>query len=329
MTFYYKNVYLCDTATVTGPFEKDGPLRDYFDKTYDDLYIGEKSFEKGEIKLVRDSLVMLLKKIGLTKYDIDLVIGSDLLNQITASTYGCYSVGKGFIGVYSACSGSVLELIIASNFIESGFISNSICVVSSHNMTSEKQFRYPTEYGSIRKKTSTFTSTGAASVFLSNKKSDIRIECATLGQIMDYSQNDPNDMGRVMAPSAINTLVKHFEETGRTPQYYDLILTGDLGMYGMGIVKDYLVEKYNIVLDNYNDCGVMLYNLNTQNDIKAGGSGIVCSALVVYSYIIDLMKTKKLKRVLFLATGALFSPISVYQKENINSICHAVSLEVV
>ena len=329
MTFYYKNVYLCDTATVTGPFEKDGPLRDYFDKTYDDLYIGEKSFEKGEIKLVRDSLVLLLKKIGLTKYDIDLVIGSDLLNQITASTYGCYSVGKGFIGVYSACSGSVLELIIASNFIESGFISNSICVVSSHNMTSEKQFRYPTEYGSIRKKTSTFTSTGAASVFLSNKKSNIRIECATLGQIMDYSQNDPNDMGRVMAPSAINTLVKHFEETGRTPQYYDLILTGDLGMYGMGIVKDYLVEKYNIVLDNYNDCGVMLYNLNTQNDIKAGGSGIVCSALVVYSYIIDLMKTKKLKRVLFLATGALFSPISVYQKENINSICHAVSLEVV
>ena len=329
MTFYYKNVYLCDTATITGPFEKDGPLRDYFDKTYDDLYIGEKSFEKGEIKLVKDSLVMLLKKIGLTKYDIDLVIGSDLLNQITASTYGCYSVGKGFIGVYSACSGSVLELIIASNFIESGFINNAICVVSSHNMTSEKQFRYPTEYGSIRKKTSTFTSTGAASCFLSNKKSDIRIECATLGQIMDYSQNDPNDMGRVMAPSAINTLVKHFEETGRTPKDYDLILTGDLGMYGMGIVKDYLVEKYNIVLDNYNDCGVMLYNLNTQNDINAGGSGIVCSPLVVYSYIFDLMKAKKLKRVLFLATGALFSPISVYQKENINSICHAVSLEVV
>ena len=329
MTFYYKNVYINNTSTVVGPYEKKGPLNGYFDKKYDDLYIGEKSFEKGEIKLVRDSLVILLKKIGLTKYDIDLVIGSDLLNQITASTYGCYSVGKGFIGVYSACSGSVLELIIASNFIESGFINNAICVVSSHNMTSEKQFRYPTEYGSIRKKTSTFTSTGAASCFLSNKKSDIRIECATLGQIMDYSQNDPNDMGRVMAPSAINTLVKHFEETGRTPKDYDLILTGDLGMYGMGIVKDYLVEKYNIVLDNYNDCGVMLYNLNTQNDINAGGSGIVCSPLVVYSYIFDLMKAKKLKRVLFLATGALFSPISVYQKENINSICHAVSLEVI
>ena len=329
MTFYYKNVYINNTSTVVGPYEKKGPLNGYFDKKYDDLYIGEKSFEKGEIKLVRDSLVILLKKIGLTKYDIDLVIGSDLLNQITASTYGCYSVGKGFIGVYSACSGSVLELIIAANFIESRAINNSICVVSSHNMTSERQFRYPVEYGNIKKKSSTFTSTGAAACFLSGYKSGIRVECATLGQIIDYSQNDANDMGRVMAPSAINTLVKHFEETGRDPNYYDLILTGDLGMYGMGIVKDYLIEKYNIVLDNYNDCGVMLYDLNKQNEIKAGGSGVVCSPLVVYSYIFDMMKKKKIKRVLFLATGALFSPISVYQKENINSICHAVSLEVI
>ena len=328
MTFSYKNVYLKDTSTVVGPYEKNGPLHDYFDKTYDDLYIGEKSFEKGEIKLVRDSIVVLLKKMGITKYDIDLVLGSDLMNQITASTYGCYSVGKGFIGVYGACSGSVLELIIASNFIESKAINNALCVVSSHNMTSERQYRYPVEYGNIRKKSSTFTSTGAASCFLSREKSSVRVECATLGEIVDYSQNDPNDMGRVMAPSAISTLVKHFEETKRTPEYYDLILTGDLGIYGKEIVKDYLVDRYGITLNNYNDCGTILYDLDT-DEINAGGSGVVCSPLVVYSYIFDMMKKKKIKRVLFLATGALFSPISVYQKENINSICHAVSLEVV
>ena len=319
MTFSYKNVYLKDTSTVVGPYEKNGPLHDYFDKTYDDLYIGEKSFEKGEIKLVRDSIVVLLKKMGITKYDIDLVLGSDLMNQITASTYGCYSVGKGFIGVYGACSGSVLELIIASNFIESKAINNALCVVSSHNMTSERQYRYPVEYGNIRKKSSTFTSTGAASCFLSREKSSVRVECATLGEIVDYSQNDPNDMGRVMAPSAISTLVKHFEETKRT---------GDLGIYGKEIVKDYLVDRYGITLNNYNDCGTILYDLDT-DEINAGGSGVVCSPLVVYSYIFDMMKKKKIKRVLFLATGALFSPISVYQKENINSICHAVSLEVV
>ena len=328
MTFSYKNVYLKDTSTVVGPYEKNGPLHDYFDKTYDDLYIGEKSFEKGEIKLVRDSIVILLKKMGITKYDIDLVLGSDLMNQITASTYGCYSVGKGFIGVYGACSGSVLELIIASNFIESKAINNALCVVSSHNMTSERQYRYPVEYGNIRKKSSTFTSTGAASCFLSREKSSVRVECATLGEIVDYSQNDPNDMGRVMAPSAISTLVKHFEETKRSPEYYDLILTGDLGIYGKEIVKDYLVDRYGITLNNYNDCGTILYDLDT-DEINAGGSGVVCSPLVVYSYIFDMMKKKKIKRVLFLATGALFSPISVYQKENINSICHAVSLEVV
>ena len=328
MTFSYKNVYLKDTSTVVGPYEKNGPLCDYFDKTYDDLYIGEKSFEKGEIKLVRDSIVILLKKMGITKYDIDLVLGSDLMNQITASTYGCYSVGKGFIGVYGACSGSVLELIIASNFIESKAINNALCVVSSHNMTSERQYRYPVEYGNIRKKSSTFTSTGAASCFLSREKSSVRVECATLGEIVDYSQNDPNDMGRVMAPSAISTLVKHFEETKRSPEYYDLILTGDLGIYGKEIVKDYLVDRYGITLNNYNDCGTILYDLDT-DEINAGGSGVVCSPLVVYSYIFDMMKKKKIKRVLFLATGALFSPISVYQKENINSICHAISLEVV
>lgn len=328
MTFSYKNVYINNTSTVVGPYEKNGPLRDYFDRAYDDLYIGEKSFEKGEIKLVRDSIVILLKKMGITKYDIDLVLGSDLMNQITASTYGCYSVGKGFIGVYGACSGSVLELIIASNFIESKAINNALCVVSSHNMTSERQYRYPVEYGNIRKKSSTFTSTGAASCFLSREKSSVRVECATLGEIVDYSQNDPNDMGRVMAPSAISTLVKHFDETKRTPEYYDLILTGDLGIYGKEIVKDYLVDRYGITLNNYNDCGTILYDLDT-DEINAGGSGVVCSPLVVYSYIFDMMKKKKLRRVLFLATGALFSPISIYQKENINSICHAVSLEVV
>lgn len=330
MTFYYNNVYLEDTATVCGPYEKEGPLRKYFDKTYDDLYFGEKSFEKAEIKLVRDALVLIMKKVGITKKEIDLVIGGDLLNQITASTYGSCSVGKSFIGVYGACSSSVLGLIIASNFIEAGFVSNALCFVSSHNMSSEKQFRYPTEYGAPRPNSATFTATGAAASFLTREEMPVRVECATLGKIIDYEQNDPNDMGRVMAPAAIDTLVTHFEETGRNPSYYDMIVTGDLGVYGKEIVKEYLFKNYEIDLsDIYNDCGVMLYDLEKQKEIKAGGSGPVCSALVVYSYLYSLLKKKKVKRILFLATGALFSPVLVYQKENINSICHAVSLEVV
>lgn len=329
MTFKYKNVYIDETSTICGPYEKNGPLRRYFDKTYDDLYFGEKSWEKAEIKLVKDALVMLMKKSGVNKSSIDLVIGGDLLNQITASTYGANGVGKSFIGVYGACSSSVLGMIIGANFIEGKFIDNCACLVSSHNMSSEKQFRYPTEYGAPRPSSATFTATGAACCLISNGKSDVRVESATLGKIIDFEQNDPNDMGRVMAPSAIDTLVRHFEETGRNPKYYDLIVTGDLGKYGKEIVRDYLLNTYDLDLgNNYNDCGVMLYDLNEQKEVKAGGSGPVCSALVVYSYIYHMMKEKKLKRVLFLATGALFSPILVYQKENINSICHAISLEV-
>lgn len=328
MTFYYKNVYLEETATITGPYEKKGPLRNYFDKTYDDLYMGEKSFEKAEIKLVKDSLVMLMKKSGINKKEVDLVVGGDLLNQITASTYGSYGVGNGFIGIYGACSSSVLGMIIAANSIESNFINNAICLVSSHNMTSEKQFRYPTEYGAPRPKTATFTATGAACSYLTNEESDVRVECATLGRIIDYEQKDPNDMGKAMAPAAIDTLLRHFQETGRTADYYDLILTGDLGIYGKEIFKDYLFKQYKIKLINYNDCGVMLYDLEKQK-VLAGASGPVCSALVTYSFIFNQLKKKKLKRVLLLATGALFSPIMLYQKESINSICHAISLEVI
>ena len=328
MTFYYKNVYINNTSCVTGPYEKKGPLGDYFDRSYKDLYCGEKSFEKGEIRLVKDSLNILLRKSNMSKENIDLVVGGDLLNQITASTYGSVGIGD-FIGIYGACSSSVLGIIIISNFIENGFISNGISLVSSHNMTSEKQFRYPTEYGAPRPLSSTFTSTGAASCLLSNQKSKIKVECATLGRIVDYLENDPNNMGRVMAPSAIDTLVRHLKDTGRDSSYYDLILTGDLGKYGKEIVKDYMREEYNIELTNYDDCGCLLYDFEKQKEVHAGGSGPVCSALVVYSYIYDLLKKKKLKRILFLATGALFSPLLLYQKENINSICHAISLEVV
>ena len=330
MTFKYKNVYLQNTATVCGPYEKNGPLKKYFDKSYDDLYFGEDSWEKAEIKLVRDALVMILKKSGYEKEEIDLVIGGDLLNQITASTYGTCGVGNSFVGIYGACSSSVLGMIIGSCFIQGDFVNNCLCMVSSHNMSSEKQFRYPTEYGAPRPNSATFTSTGAGVSLLTNEKSGVRVECATLGRVIDYEQNDANDMGRVMAPSVIDTLTKHLEETGRSADYYDLIVTGDLGKYGMEIVRDYLNNYCNIKLgDNYNDCGVMLYDLEKQVEIKAGGSGPVCSALVVYGYIYNMLKKKKLKRVLVLATGALFSPILLYQKENINSICHAISLEAV
>ena len=330
MTFNYKNVYIREGVTVAGPFEKNGPLKKYFDKTYDDFYFGEKSFEKAEIKLVKDALVLLLRKTGFKKEDIELTIGGDLLNQITASTYGTYSVGDSFIGIYGACSTSVLGMIIASNFIDDKRVKNACLVVSSHNLSSEKQFRNPIEYGAPRPSSATFTATGGAACLLTNEKSSIRADCATLGKIVDYNQNDVKDMGRVMAPAACETLLTHCKETGRSVDDYDLILTGDLGIYGKALLEDYMFNVHDIDLsNNYNDCGVMLYDLKEQEEVNAGGSGPVCSALVNFSYIFDQLKKKKLKRVLLIATGALFSPTMVFQKENIKSIAHAISLEAV
>ena len=195
-------------------------------------------------------------------------------------------------------------------------------------MSSEKQFRNPTEYGAPKPKTSTFTSTGGASVLLSNTKSKIKVESATIGKISDMGITDPFNMGAVMAPAAADTIYQHLKDTNRTPDYYDLILTGDLGMYGKEILIDYMHQEYNLdISNNYDDCGTMLYDLKEQKEVMSGGSGPVCSALVNYSYIFKKIEKGELKKVLFVATGALFSPTLVYQKQNILSTAHAVSLE--
>ncbi len=330
MTFTYDDVYVQDTATIAGPYEKKGPLKKYFDKTFDDLYFGENSWEKAEIKTVKESLKLLHKKVGLKRKEVDVILGGDLLNQITATTYGAYNFSKCFLGLYGACSTSVEAMILGSVLIDSQKVSNAIVTVSSHNMAAEKQFRNPTEYGAPKPKSATFTATGSASLLLTHEKTDIKVESSTIGQMIDFCQNDPNDMGKVMAPAAIDTIKRHLKDLNRKPDYYDLIVTGDLGLYGKEIVKDYMLEEYNIDLsNNYNDCGVMLYDLQEQEECLAGGSGPVCSALVAFGYIFHEMKKKNLKRVLIVATGALFSPTMVYQKENIYSIANAISLEVV
>lgn len=328
MTGKFNNVYVKDTALVAGRLEKEGNLGEYFDKSYDDFTI-DKSVELSEVKMNKDVLKIILKKIKLKKEEIDLLVGGDLLNQICATSYGVAYYNRPFLGVFSACATSMESIIVASSFLENNYISRAICFTSSHNLASEKQFRNPIEYGYTKPKTATFTSTGAGAIMLTNEKSDVKISDFTVGRIVDLKQNDPNNMGAVMAPAAADTIFNHLKNLEITPDYYDLILTGDLGIYGKEILKDYMKQKYNITLENYNDCGAMLYDLENQKEITAGGSGPVCSCLVNYGYIYNMLKNKKLNKVLMVTTGALFSPTFLYQKENILGIAHAVSMEVV
>src|SRR5574344_223847 len=327
MNFKYNNVYINDTGTVVGPYEHNGPLTTYFDKAYDDLYFGRKTWELSESKLIEDSVNIVLLKSGLTKFDIDLHISGDLLNQIVSTNYAAVSIGIPLVGIYSACATSALGLIIGSNMIEAGQIKNAICSVSSHNASAEKQFRYPVEYGGPKHKTTTFTCTGGASILLSNQKSDIKIDCGTIGRVIDLGVTDVFNMGAVMSPAAAETLYKHLTLNDRKPEYYDLILTGDLCVYGEEIFKDYIEEKYSIKLTNYVDSGTLLYDKNQPT--YAGASGPACIPLVTYGYIFSKMREKKYKRVLIIATGALMNTTMVNQRLSIPAIAHAVSLEVI
>lgn len=329
MTTKYNNVYINYVSTVVGPFEHEGPLSRRFDRHFKDLYMGENTFESAEIHLMKESIDILLDKANKKNKDINLLIAGDLQNQITSACYSSLKYEIPFLGIYSACATNTEGLIIASNFIDSKKINNSIVSVSSHNMVSERQFRNPTEYGGPKPSSATFTATGGASALLSNTKSEIKVESSTIGRVIDMEQTDPNNMGGCMAAAAADTIYRHLKDLKRDVSYYDLILTGDLGMYGKDILIEYMQKEFQIDLSkNYNDCGVILYDTKNQKEVQAGGSGPVCSALVMYGDIIPKLRKRELKRVLYVATGALFNPTLVFQKENILSIAHAVSLEV-
>lgn len=330
MTTKYKNVYIKQTSTIASIYEANGPLNKYFDKQFKkDLYFGETSFEHAEIKLLKESIKLLLEKEKIKEEEIDLLISGDLSNQIASSNYMAREFNIPYLGIYNACATSAEGLIIASTFIESKKAKNCIASTVSHNMAAEKQYRNPTEYGTPKPDTATFTVTGSASILLTNQKTNIRIEASTIGKVKDLGIKDVNHMGAVMAPAAAETIYRHLKDLNRTPEYYDLIVTGDLGRYGKNILIEYMKKQYKIdISKNYNDCGTMIYDIDKQ-PVFAGGSGPACSALVIYSYIYQQLKNQKIKRVLIVPTGAIFSPTLVFQKESIPAIAHAVSIEVI
>lgn len=328
MTFTYDNVYVNNYSTVGGPYEKDGPLGKSLDKVYTNLYAGEKTWEQAEVKMLSDSIDVLLNKSKKESKNIDMLISGDLLNQVTASSYAALKFNIPFFGIYGACSTSVEGIIMMSSLIDGKKIKNGIVSVSSHNMSSEKQFRNPTEYGAPKPKTATFTSTGGASILLSSQKGKIKVESSTIGKVVDMDQTDPFNMGGVMAAAAGDTIYRHLKDMKRSVNDYDLILTGDLGRYGREILIDYMHQEYGIDLGkNYDDCGTMLYDLKKQEEVLAGASGPLCIAMVSYADILPRIESGSLKRVLLVATGALFSPTFVYQHKPIYSISHAVCLE--
>ena len=317
----FRNVYLNDESTIVGPLEHEGQLdiKNYITDYYD----SEKTFEDAEIKMQRTVLDNLLFKNHFNPQDIDFIIGGDLMNQITATSYNLRNFNIPFLGVYSACASFVESLIIASNMLETRFFKKAIAITSSHNLTSEKQFRFPVEYGCLKPKRSTFTATASVATLVSNIPSRIKVESATIGKVCDYGIKDVFNMGAVMAPAAALTIYEHLANLKRDINYYDLVLTGDLGEVGTNILKDILETNYKIKLKNHLDAGTQIYK--EDQETYAGASGPVALPLVLFHKV---LKQKKYKKILVIGTGSLHSPVMCNQKNTIPSIAHAVSLEV-
>ena len=317
---------ITSTASIVGPKESDGPLASYFDKCLDDEFWGEETWEKAESKIIKETVSLAIAKSGIPSQNIDYCFAGDLLNQCISSCFGLRELNIPFFGVFGACSTFTEAISLGSVFIDGGAAENVLCATSSHFCSAEKQFRFPLELGNQRPPTSQWTVTGSGSVVLSKSGNGPFITHITSGKIVDLGIKDANNMGAAMAPAAVDTLLTHFQDTGRAPSYYDLILTGDLGHIGKEITIDMMkTHGYNIK-SNYNDCGVLIFDKATQ-DTHSGGSGCACCGTVFSGYVFQQLQEKKVQKVLLIATGALTNSTSAQQGESIPGIAHAVSIE--
>ncbi len=321
-TFKYNNVYIKDYTTLVGPDEKVSKLKG-FDASINDFYFGEKTFELAEIKMQRKVIDTILSRNKVLESNIDLLLGGDLLNQLCITNTAASNYYIPYLGLYSACATFNESLIVGANFIESKLINNALTVISSHNKTAERQYRYPIEYGTNKKLYSSYTATGSVASLLTNNETNIKVESGTIGRVIDFGVTDANNMGAIMAPSSADTLFNHLNDLKRNISYYDLIMTGDLGEYGSILFKELCRKKYNLKVNNYLDAASNIYK--EEQNMNAGGSGPVCLPLYLFTKV---LKDKKYKKILLIATGSLHATVMVNQKNTLVSVSHAVSLEV-
>jgi len=322
---FNKGPKIIGNFSCVGEKEGIGPLGKYFHQVLKDDLFGESSYEKAERKILKHTIYNAIERANLTTRDVDYIIAGDLMNQIISSSYSAREFDIPFIGLYGACSTMAESLIVGASLVDGYFAKNVVCATASHFSSVEKQFRYPLELGNQRPPFAQWTITGAGSSVLSLSGHGPRIKSATVGKVTDYGIADANNMGAAMAPSACQTLVHHLQDVKKSPDDFDMIVTGDLGKLGSEILRDLMEHEGYKLGNNYCDCGQMIYS-NDQRTFQ-GGSGAGCSASVFNSFIMDRFKTKAISNCLFIATGALLSPLSTQQGDTIPGIAHAVYIE--
>ncbi|NLY79431.1 MAG: stage V sporulation protein AD [Lysinibacillus sp.] len=299
------------SAAVAGPLERKSVFYSYFDSVVDDERWNQKTNEQGNAKMIQEACQIIMKKAGLNNLDIDFFLAGDLVNQMTPTNFAAKEIATSFIGMFSACATSVSSVIVACLLTELGASKYAIAGASSQHNSTERQFRYPINYGAQKPATAQWTVTAAGFSLISHHDpKNPSVVAATVGKVVDYGQADPFHMGAAMAPAAYDTITRHLEKRKQKLHDYDLIMTGDLGKIGLKILK-MMFSKSGASQSELNllrDAGAEFYG--EDESFLAGASGAGCSAAVYFSYILQQLKDGRFKRVLLVATGSLFSPLS-------------------
>ena len=321
-----KPVHIMSSASVVGPKEGEGPLKDTFDKTVEDATFGKDSWEEGESEMLKETILLALRKAKLKAEDVRYLFAGDLLGQLIATTFGVMELRIPLFGLYGACSTMGEALALASMTVHSGFADTVIAAASSHFGGAEKQFRFPLEYGNQRPMSSTWTVTGSGAFVLSKVYGDVVITGITTGKVVDYGVKDSLNMGACMAPAACDLIYHHLKDFDRKPEDYDRIVTGDLGVIGSEILCKLLRDQDTDIARVHMDCGMMIYD-DERQDTHSGGSGCGCSAVTLAGKLMSELRSGEVKRILFVPTGALLSTVSYNEGQSVPGIAHGIVIE--
>lgn len=321
-----KPVHIMSSASVVGPKEGEGPLKDTFDKIVEDATFGKDSWEEGESEMLRETILLALRKAKLKAEDVRYLFAGDLLGQLIATTFGVMELKIPLFGLYGACSTMGEALALASMTVHGGFADTVIAAASSHFGGAEKQFRFPLEYGNQRPMSSTWTVTGSGAFILSKEYGDVVITGITTGKVVDYGVKDSLNMGACMAPAAADLIYHHLKDFDRKPEDYDRIVTGDLGVVGCEILCKLLRDQGIDIANVHVDCGMMVYD-DARQDTHAGGSGCGCSAVTLAGKLMSELRSGEIKRILFVPTGALLSTVSYNEGQSVPGIAHGIVIE--
>ena len=336
---FEKPPLIAAAASVVGEKEGRGPLGGLFDMVERDPMFGMESWEEAESEAQRRASMLALKKGGLESGDVRYLFAGDLLGQLIATSFGIVDLGVPLFGLYGACSTMGEGMVLGAMTAAAGYADRVMALASSHFASAERQFRFPLAYGNQRPYSSTWTVTGCGCVVIENSDAAAeraanpspplaKITAVTTGKIIDLGTRDSMNMGAAMAPAAVDTILQHLRDLDVEAEHYDKIITGDLGVIGRRILLDFMAQHEKNLTDIHMDCGIEIFD-GSRQDTHAGGSGCGCSAVTLCAYILPNIFRGVWKRVLFVPTGALLSPVSFNEGQSIPGIAHAVAIEAV